>query len=88
MSPASLPYVYTASEIQEMRFWRASPRESNKIGDPVKRARNHTSRLINAQLTKLSAITRHASLQFPALKLMQPFERVRDGSSSEILFIF
>ncbi|TMW66494.1 hypothetical protein Poli38472_004259 [Pythium oligandrum] len=70
-----LPYVYTASEIQEMRFWRNSPRESNKIVDPVKRAKNHTSRLINAQLNKLSSITRQASLQFPALKKMHPFER-------------
>ncbi|KAJ0411978.1 hypothetical protein ATCC90586_009935 [Pythium insidiosum] len=70
-----LPYVHTASEIQEMRFWKTTPRESNKIPDPVKRAKNHTSRLINAQLAKLSSITRQASLQFPALRGLHPFER-------------
>lgn len=70
-----LPYVHTASEIQGMRFWKHSPRESDKIADPVKRAKNHTSRLINAHLTKLSSITRQASLAFPALKRMHPFER-------------
>ncbi|KAG1707198.1 hypothetical protein DVH05_026393 [Phytophthora capsici] len=71
----SLPYVRTASEIQEMKFWRASVRESNRIVDPIKRAKNHTSRLINMQLGKLSSVTRQASLDFPALKRMHPFER-------------
>ncbi|KAL4138948.1 hypothetical protein PRIC2_002448 [Phytophthora ramorum] len=70
-----LPYVRTASEIQEMKFWRAPVRESNRIVDPVKRAKNHTSRLINMQLSKLSSVTRQASLDFPALKRMHPFER-------------
>lgn len=73
----SLPYVHTASEIQDMRFWRATVRESNRIADPVKRAKNQTSRLINQQLGKLSSITRQASLQFPALRTLAPFERVR-----------
>jgi GTP1/Obg family GTP-binding protein len=75
-----LPYVHTAPEIQEMKFWRASVRESDRIADPVKRARNQTSRLINLQLGKLSAVTRKASLQFPALRQLQPFERVRGTS--------
>ncbi|KAG7395789.1 Choline/ethanolaminephosphotransferase 1 [Phytophthora boehmeriae] len=70
-----LPYVRTASEIQEMKFWRAPVRESHRIVDPIKRAKNHTSRLINMQLGKLSAVTRKASLEFPALKNMHPFER-------------
>uniref|UniRef100_K3WYY6 G domain-containing protein n=1 Tax=Globisporangium ultimum (strain ATCC 200006 / CBS 805.95 / DAOM BR144) TaxID=431595 RepID=K3WYY6_GLOUD len=70
-----LPYVYTASEIQEMKFWRMTVRESNKIADPIRRSKNQTSRLINTQLSKLSAITRQASLDFPALKRMHPFER-------------
>ncbi|KAF1315996.1 Nucleolar gtp-binding protein 1-like isoform x1, partial [Globisporangium splendens] len=70
-----LPYVYTASEIQEMKFWRMAVRESNKIADPIRRSKNQTSRLINAQLSKLSGITRQASLDFPALKRMHPFER-------------
>ncbi|KAL3662455.1 hypothetical protein V7S43_012313 [Phytophthora oleae] len=70
-----LPYVRTASEIQEMKFWRANVRESNRIVDPAKRAKNQTSRLINMQLGKLSSITRQASLDFPALKRMHPFER-------------
>ncbi|KAF1788898.1 Vacuolar protein sorting-associated protein 13, C-terminal [Phytophthora cactorum] len=61
-----LPYVCTASEIQEMKFWRAPVRESNRIADPIKRAKNHTSRLINLQLGKLSSVTRQASLDFPA----------------------
>lgn len=72
----SLPYVYTASEIQEMKFWRMPVRESNKIADPIRRSKNQTARLINAQLSKLSSITRQASLDFPALKRMHPFERV------------
>ncbi|RLN38459.1 hypothetical protein BBJ28_00012227, partial [Nothophytophthora sp. Chile5] len=71
----ALPYVRTASEIQEMKFWRASVRESGRIIDPVKNAKNQTSRLINMQLGKLSSITRQASLDFPALKRMHPFER-------------
>eukprot|EP00644_Phytophthora_capsici_P001111 jgi/Phyca11/10002/fgenesh1_pm.PHYCAscaffold_43_\ len=58
-----------------MKFWRASVRESNRIVDPIKRAKNHTSRLINMQLGKLSSVTRQASLDFPALKRMHPFER-------------
>ncbi|DBA04672.1 TPA: hypothetical protein N0F65_012255 [Lagenidium giganteum] len=70
-----LPYIYTASEIQEMRFWRATARESNKIVDPIKRAKNQTSRLINQQLSKLSSITRQAAMNFPALKRLHPFER-------------
>ncbi|KAE9029580.1 hypothetical protein PR001_g11494 [Phytophthora rubi] len=70
-----LPYVRTASEIQEMKFWRAPVRESHRIVDPVKRAKNHTSRVINMQLSKLSSVTRQASLDFPALKRMHPFER-------------
>ncbi|KUF77143.1 hypothetical protein AM587_10010531 [Phytophthora nicotianae] len=70
-----LPYVRTASEIQEMKFWRAPVRESNRIVDPIKRAKNHTSRLINMQLGKLSSITRQASLDFPALRRMHAFER-------------
>ncbi|GAB9463974.1 hypothetical protein Gpo141_00001417 [Globisporangium polare] len=70
-----LPYVYTASEIQEMKFWRMPVRESNKIADPIRRSKNQTARLINAQLSKLSSITRQASLDFPALKRMHPFER-------------
>ncbi|KAF4132479.1 50S ribosome-binding GTPase [Phytophthora infestans] len=70
-----LPYVRTASEIQEMKFWRAPVRESNRITDPIKRAKNHTSRLINMQLGKLSGVTRQASLDFPALRRMHPFER-------------
>ncbi|CAI5733318.1 unnamed protein product [Hyaloperonospora brassicae] len=69
-----LPYVRTASEIQEMRFWRAPVRESYRIADPVKRAKNHTSRLINGQLAKLSSVTRHVSLEFPALRHLHPFE--------------
>lgn len=71
-----LPYVRTASEIQEMKFWRSTVRESNRIVDPIRRAKNQTSRLINLQLTKLSAITRKVSLECPALKQMHPFERV------------
>ncbi|RQM11630.1 hypothetical protein DD237_004554 [Peronospora effusa] len=59
-----LPYVRTASEIQEMKFWRAPVRESHRIVDPVKRAKNHTSRLINMQLSKLSSITRQVSMDF------------------------
>lgn len=74
-----LPYVRTASEIQEMKFWRAPVRESHHIVDPIKRAKNHTSRVINMQLSKLSSVTRQASLDFPALKRMHPFERVRHG---------
>uniref|UniRef100_A0AAV1U1G8 Uncharacterized protein n=1 Tax=Peronospora matthiolae TaxID=2874970 RepID=A0AAV1U1G8_9STRA len=70
-----LPYVHTVSEIQEMKFWRAPVRESHRIVDPVKRAKNHTSRLINVQLAKLSSVTRHVSLNFPALKHMHPFEQ-------------
>ncbi|KAG3109203.1 hypothetical protein PI124_g18247 [Phytophthora idaei] len=70
-----LPYVCTASEIQEMKFWRAPVRESNRIADPIKRAKNHTSRLINLQLGKLSSVTRQTSLDFPALRRMHPFER-------------
>ncbi|KAG7388286.1 Choline/ethanolaminephosphotransferase 1 [Phytophthora pseudosyringae] len=70
-----LPYVRTASEIQEMKFWRASMLESNRIVDPVKRAKNLTSRLVNMQLGKLSSVTRQVSLDFPALKRMHPFER-------------
>lgn len=70
-----LPYVYTASEIQEMRFWRASVQENYKIVDPVKRAKNHTSRLINHQLGKLSSMTRQLSLAFPPLRQLHPFER-------------
>lgn len=69
--------MHTASEIQEMKFWRLTARESHKIADPVRRAKNQTARLINAQLAKLSAVTRQASLAFPALKRMHPFERVR-----------
>ncbi len=72
-----LPYVYTASEIQEMKFWRLNVKESLKIVDPIKRARNQTSRMINMQLSKLSSITRQASMEFPALKKLHPFERVR-----------
>lgn len=79
----SLPYVYTASEIQEMKFWRMSVRESNKIADPIRRSKNQAARLINAQLSKLSSITRQASLDFPALKRMHPFERVSSPSSIE-----
>ncbi|TYZ64692.1 hypothetical protein PybrP1_011044 [[Pythium] brassicae (nom. inval.)] len=70
-----LPYVHTASEIQEMKFWRLPTRESHKIADPVRRAKNQTARLINAQLSRLSGVTRKASLSFPALKHMHPFER-------------
>ncbi|CAI5745853.1 unnamed protein product [Peronospora destructor] len=58
-----------------MKFWRAPVRESHRIVDPVKRAKNHTSRLINMQLSKLSSITRQVSVDFPALKRMHPFER-------------
>ncbi|RLN72250.1 hypothetical protein BBJ28_00013943, partial [Nothophytophthora sp. Chile5] len=68
----ALPYIRTASEIQEMKFWRASVSESDRIIDPVKNAKNQTSRLINMQLGKLSSITRQASLDFPALKRMHP----------------
>jgi hypothetical protein len=71
--------VRTASEIQEMKFWRAPVRESHRIVDPVKGAKNHTSRLINMQLAKLSSVTRQTSLDFPALKRLHPFERVRPG---------
>ena len=60
-----------------MKFWRAPVRESHRIVDPVKRAKNHTSRVINMQLSKLSSITRQVSVDFPALKRMHPFERVR-----------
>ncbi|CAH0476762.1 unnamed protein product [Peronospora belbahrii] len=70
-----LPYVRTASEIQEMKFWRAPMRESHRIVDPVKRAKNQTSRLINMQLSKLSSVTRQTSLRFPPLQRMHPFER-------------
>ncbi|KAI9913741.1 hypothetical protein PsorP6_005113 [Peronosclerospora sorghi] len=71
-----LPYVPTASEIQEMKFWHASVRESDRILDPIKRAKNHTARLINMQLRKLSGVTRQVSLGFPAIKHFHPFERV------------
>lgn len=77
--------MHTASEIQEMKFWRLPMRESHKIADPVRRAKNQTARLINAQLSRLSGITRKASLAFPALKRMHPFERVRVVSSRTVL---
>ncbi|TDH73068.1 uncharacterized protein CCR75_009055 [Bremia lactucae] len=70
-----LPYVRTASEIQEMKFWRAPVSESNRIADPIKRAKNHTSRCINMLLGKLSEITRQVSLSFPVLNRLHPFER-------------
>lgn len=70
-----LPYVRTALEILEMKFWRASVSECDRIGDPIKRARNHTSRCINMHLGKLSNVTRRVSLNFPALRHMHPFEQ-------------
>ncbi|KAL7686492.1 putative GTP binding domain, P-loop containing nucleoside triphosphate hydrolase [Plasmopara halstedii] len=70
-----LPYVRTAAEILEMKFWRASVSENNRIVDPIKRAKNYTSRCINMQLKNLSDVTRQTSLAFPALRCMHPFER-------------
>jgi hypothetical protein len=63
-----------------MKFWRSTVKESHKIIDPIKRAKNQTSRLINFQLSKLSSITRQASLEFPALRNLHPFERVRENA--------
>ena len=59
-----------------MRFWKASVHEKRHLLDPIKRAKNQVARLINYNLQKLSAVTRKASLAFPALSRMHAFERV------------
>ncbi|ETV96310.1 hypothetical protein H310_10475 [Aphanomyces invadans] len=68
-----LPYVKTAPEILEMRFWRHSIKEK-AIVDPIRRAKNKTDRLINYQLLKLASITSHVANEFPALRSLHPFE--------------
>ncbi|OQR92458.1 hypothetical protein ACHHYP_03684 [Achlya hypogyna] len=68
-----LPYVNTAPEILEMRFWRHTVKEK-VMADPIRRAKNQTARLINYQLGKLAAVTSHVAKDFPPLKKLHPFE--------------
>ncbi|ETV81844.1 hypothetical protein H257_05407 [Aphanomyces astaci] len=68
-----LPYVKTAPEILEMRFWRHTVKEKVMV-DPIRRAKNQTDRLINYQLAKLASITSHVANEFPALRSLHPFE--------------
>ncbi|KAF0683398.1 Aste57867_24522 [Aphanomyces stellatus] len=68
-----LPYVKTAPEILEMRFWRHTMKE-RAIADPIRRTKNQTDRLINYHLLKLASITSHVANKFPALRTLHPFE--------------
>ncbi|CAK4076824.1 unnamed protein product, partial [Aphanomyces euteiches] len=68
-----LPYVKTAPEILEMRFWRHQVREK-AMADPIRRTKNQTDRLINYHLLKLASLTSHVANEFPALRTLHPFE--------------
>ncbi|EQC32437.1 hypothetical protein SDRG_10176 [Saprolegnia diclina VS20] len=68
-----LPYVNTAPEILEMRFWRHTIKEK-VMADPIRRTKNQTARLINYQLSKLAGVTSHVAKAFPPLKTLHSFE--------------